>query len=53
MFKNPKKRDSQTALGRGYVDGNSAYANTGGTNTKGFMFGETTGKQQMKGGFWA
>ena len=45
LFKN---RDSQTALGRGYVDGNSSYATTGNTNTKGFMFGETTGKQQMK-----
>lgn len=43
-----KDRDSQTALGRGYVDGNSVYANTGGTNSKGFMFGETTGKLQMK-----
>ena len=43
-----KNRDSQTALGRGYVDGNSSYATTGNTNTKGFMFGETTGKQQMK-----
>lgn len=45
LFKN---RDSQTALGRGYVDGNSNYTTTGNTNTKGFMFGETTGKQQMK-----
>lgn len=43
-----KNRDSQTALGRGYVDGNSASIATGGTNTKGMFFGETTGKQQMK-----
>lgn len=41
-------RDSQTALGRGYVDGNSAAINTGGTNAKGACFGETTGKQQMR-----
>ena len=45
MFKN---RDSQTALGRGFIDGNSAAANTGGTNTKGMFYGETTGKQQNK-----
>lgn len=43
-----KNLDSQTALGRGYVDGNSASINTGGTNAKGMFFGETTGKQQMK-----
>lgn len=42
-----KNRDSQTALGRGFVDGNSASVATGGTNTKGIDFGETTGKQQM------
>lgn len=42
-----KNRDSQTALGRGYVDGDSASIATGGTNTKGMNFGETTGKQQM------
>ena len=41
-----KNRDSQTALGRGYVGGNSA-AITGKTNSKGIDFGETTGKQQM------
>ena len=40
--------DSQTALGRGYVDGNSAVIATGGTNAKGMYFGETTGKLQMK-----
>lgn len=45
MFKN---RDSQTALGRGYVDGNGAKINTGGANTKGLFYGETTGKQQVK-----
>lgn len=43
-----KNLDSQTALGRGYVDGHSAATNTGGTNQKGMFFGETTGKQQMK-----
>lgn len=43
-----KDRDSQTALGRGYVDGNSASIATGGTNTKGMFYGETTGKQQNK-----
>lgn len=43
-----KNLDSQTALGRGYADGNSESVNTGGTNTKGMYFGETTGKQQMK-----
>lgn len=42
-----KNRDSQTALGRGYVDGNSAAIATGGTNAKGIDFGETSGKQQM------
>lgn len=45
LFKN---RDTQTALGRGYVDGNSTYVNTGGTNSKTFNYGETTGKQQVK-----
>lgn len=43
-----KNLDSQNALGRGYVDGNSAAINTGGTDAKGMYFGETTGKQQMK-----
>lgn len=43
-----KDRDSQTALGRGYVDGNSASMSTGGTNTKGLFYGETTGKLQNK-----
>lgn len=40
--------DSQTALGRGFVDANSAAINTGGTVAKGMNFGETTGKLQMK-----
>ena len=40
--------NSQAALGRGYVDENAAATATGGTNLKGFCFGETTGKQQMK-----
>lgn len=44
MYKN---RNGQKALGRGYVDGNSAAIATGGTNAKGMCFGETTGKQQM------
>ena len=43
-----KNLNSQAALGRGYVDGNSASIVTGGTNTKGMYFGETTGKQQIK-----
>ena len=43
-----KSRDSQTALGRGYVDGNSALIATGGANAKGMFYGETTGKQQLK-----
>ncbi len=43
-----KNLNSQVALGRGYVDGNTSAIATGGTNTKGMDFGETTGKQQMK-----
>ncbi|MBU5268878.1 hypothetical protein [Clostridium cochlearium] len=40
--------DSQTALGRGYVDGNRDKTNTGGTLPYGnHSFGETTGKKQM------
>ena len=43
-----KDRDSQTALGRGHVDDSSSkYSTTGGTNGKGYIFGETTGKLQM------
>lgn len=40
-------RDSQTAIGRGYVDGNSARINTGTMNSKPWCWGETTGKQGM------
>lgn len=45
-----KDRDSQTALGRGSVDWTSddEFLKTGGTNSKPFCFGETTGKQQMR-----
>lgn len=43
-----KSLNSQTALGRGYVDGNGGAINTGGTNIRGMDFGETTGKVQMK-----
>lgn len=43
-----KNLNSQAALGRGYVDGNSASIATGNTNAKGMNYGETTGKQQMK-----
>ncbi len=43
-----KNLNSQAALGRGYVDGNSAAIATGGANAKGMFFGETTGKLQMK-----
>ena len=40
--------DSQTALGRGFVDGNKGKINTGGTIQYGNKsFGETTGKKQM------
>lgn len=40
--------NSQSVIGRGYVDGNTKAINTGGTNTKGMTYGEGTGKQQMK-----
>ena len=40
--------DSQTMIGRGFVDGNSSSIETGGTLQYGNnTFGETTGKQQM------
>lgn len=40
--------DSQTVLGRGYVDGNSSKMYTGGTVNKGnYSYGETTGKRQI------
>lgn len=42
-----KNRNGQAALGRGYVDGNSAAIATGNTNAKGIDYGETGGKQQM------
>lgn len=43
-----KSLDSQTALGRGYVDGNASTTNTGGVNAKGMFYGENTGKQHIK-----
>lgn len=43
-----KNLDSQTTIGRGYVDENTAAIATGGTDKKGMDFGETTGKLQMK-----
>lgn len=44
-----KNLDSQTAVGQGYTSSsNSASISTGGTNTKGMDFGETTGTLQMK-----
>lgn len=44
-----KNRDSQTALGLGFVDyNNEAAENTGWTNTRGMYYGEATGTQQMK-----
>ena len=43
-----KNLDSQTAVGYGYANGNSASISTGGTNAKGMDYGETTGKLQMK-----
>ena len=39
---------SQTAVGRGYVDANPGNVPTGATNAKGMIYGETTGKLQMK-----
>lgn len=43
-----KDRNGQAALGRGFVDGNSDVAITGGSNSQPFCYGETTGKKQMK-----
>ena len=43
-----KNMDSQTALGRGYVDGNSGSIATGGTNQKGMFYGSTNGSEQNK-----
>ena len=42
-----KNLNSQNALGYGYANSNSNKTNTGGTNTKGMIFGETGGKQQV------
>lgn len=39
-------QNAQIAIGRGYVDGNSAAHITGGTDTLGMDYGETTGKVQ-------
>lgn len=40
--------DSQTKIGRGYVDGNTTYARTGNTDKYGNnSYGETTGTRQM------
>ena len=43
-----KSLNSQSKIGRGFVDGNSAQKSTGGTETKGMDWGETTGKDHMK-----
>ena len=40
--------NSQSAVGRGFVDGNSAATTTGQTDAKGMNWGETTGKYQSK-----
>lgn len=42
-----KNRNSQDALGRGYVDA-SAKANTGATNTNGMYYGSTSGTTHVK-----
>lgn len=42
-----KNLNSQSALGRGYVDGNSSAATTGSTNAKGMCWGSTNGSQQI------
>ena len=43
-----KNLDSQTAIGRGYVDGNSSALATGSTDKLGMVYGETTGKKSVK-----
>ncbi len=43
-----KNRDSQSAVGKGFVTSNSARTKTGGTETNGMDWGETTGKQHVK-----
>lgn len=40
-------QNAQIAVGRGFVDGNSAAHATGGTNSLGMDYGEGTGKVQM------
>ena len=42
-----KNLDSQTALGRGYIDRNSSPTNTGGTNAEGLYYGSTNGSKQV------
>lgn len=43
-----KSLDSQSKIGRGFVsESNSTITQTGGTNTKGMDYGETTGTEQM------
>lgn len=43
-----KNLDSQTAIGRGYVDGNNNALTTGSTDKLGMFYGETTGKKPVK-----
>lgn len=43
-----KNRDSQSAIGKGYTDGNSTVSQTGGTDKKGMIYGESTGTSQVK-----
>ena len=42
-----KNLNSQSALGKGYTNNNSNKTNTGGTNTRGWIFGESAGYTQM------
>ena len=43
-----KNLNSQSVIGRGFLNGNSAQKATGGTEAKGMDWGETTGKDHMK-----
>lgn len=43
-----KGQNAQIVIGRGYVDENYSFHSTGGTNTRGMDWGESTGKDQMK-----
>lgn len=43
-----KSLNSQSKVGHGFVNRNSAQKSTGGTETKGMDWGETTGKDHMK-----